>query len=152
MLFVVALFLQTCSAPGWMVCTCIQRSEPRTVLEARAALASTDAVFSGEVLRTTLRRDSTRAATVRGDSVWFRYETLVATMAVREVWRGQVPDTVDVETPAQTTMCGADLEAGRYLIDGERSGEATFVTSKCGWTRPLSRARDLLALLRLARS
>ena len=152
MLVVFALLFQPCGPLARTACTCLQRSEPRTVSEARAALDAADAVFSGEVVRTTLRRDSTRAATIRGDSAWFRYETLVATIAVREVWKGGVADTVQVETPVQTTMCGADLEGGAYLIDGERTGASTFVTTKCSWTRPLSEARALQALLRRARS
>jgi hypothetical protein len=149
MLVLLIVLLTPCSPRRGLACTCLQRPEPHTIAEARAALASTDAVFAGRVLRTTLRRDSSSIVSADGDSTWFRYATVVATLAVRQVWKGEVPDTVQVETASQTTMCGADLRAGEnYVIDADRIGRSIFATSKCGWTRPLSQAGELEALLR----
>jgi hypothetical protein len=151
MFLLLSLFLAPCSSFAVFACTCIQRPDPQTVAEARRALAATDAVFAGRVLHTRYRRDSTRVQTIEGDSTWFRSTTLVATMALEKIWKGQVRDTVQVETAAQTTACGAGLEDGeRYLIDAGPISESVYVTSKCGWTRPLSQAAKLQALLRRA--
>jgi hypothetical protein len=148
MLLLFSLFLVPC-APSELACTCIQRPEPHTVAEARASLAGTAVVFTGHVLHTGYRHDSTRVVTTEGDSVWFRSTTLIATMALEKVWKGQARDTVRVETEAQTTACGASLQSGEeYLIDAAPVSDSVFTTSKCGWTRPLSRAAKLQALLR----
>lgn len=125
-------------------CTCIPRPVPATRAEARGALRSVEILLAGRVLNTAVRRDSAPDAGGR----WFRYVMLVALVEVTRVWKGEVGDTVEVETPQATEACGAELTAGLvYLVDGRR--EAGYIgTTKCGWTRPLEDARPLLALLR----
>lgn len=153
MLLVLSLVLAPCNPFTVFACTCIQRPDPHTVAQARRALTATDVVFAGRVLHTSYRRDSTRVLTIKGDSTWFRSTTLVATMALEKVWKGQARDTVQVETDAQTTACGASLESGeQYLIDANQISDSVFSTSKCGWTRPLSQAAELQVLLRRATS
>jgi hypothetical protein len=126
-------------------CTCVLPPEqPRTVAEARAALDSKDVLFEGHVLTIERRQDSvmvgTRTWTVR---------VIVARMAVRRVWKGDVPDTIVVETAEETTMCGAELERGKqYLVDAYRDAAGKLGTGKCGWTQPFGQARSLRRLLR----
>jgi hypothetical protein len=150
MLLLLALFLAPCG-PDSVACTCIQRPEPRTIEDVREALSSADALFAGYVLHTRYRRDSTWVRTTKGDSTWFRSTTLVATVTLEQSWKGQLRDTLQVETAAQTTACGASLRTGEhYLIDAGRLSDSVFATSKCGWTRPLSEAVKLQALLQQA--
>jgi lysophospholipase L1-like esterase len=133
-------------------CTCVPGGQPHTVAEARAAIGEREVLFSGLVVSTTSRRDSLRIRTAEGDSVWWRSWTVVATMIPEEIWKGKLPDTVEVETEAQTSACGASLEQGyRYLIDAGREQESILVTDKCRWTRPHSLTDSLQVLLRQAK-
>jgi hypothetical protein len=69
-------------------------------------------------------------------------------MAVKEVWKGRVHDTVQVETAAETSACGASLrENEHYLIAADYISETVVATNKCAWTRPLARGAKLRALL-----
>jgi hypothetical protein len=133
-------------------CTCIPGGQPHTVSEARAAIAGREVLFSGLVLATSFRRDSMRLRNTQGDSVWWQSWTVVATMIPEEIWKGKLTDTVQVETDAQTTACGASLARGyRYLIDASRQGKSGLYTDKCRWTRPRSLTDSLQVLLRQAR-
>lgn len=94
------------------------------------------------------RDDSVPTPNVAGRTGWFRYSTLVATVTVGRVWKGALPDTVRVETPASTTMCGADLRVGlEYLIDADLVAGPLFYTTKCSWTRRWHERDPLGALL-----
>jgi hypothetical protein len=143
------ILLMSCSPGAELVCTCIPGPEPRTLTEARAALAAHSVLFAGRVIRTSFRRDSTHVLDVeKGDSLWLRYTTLVATVTPQRVWKGQVQDTIQVETDAQTTMCGASFRVGeQYLIDANPIDQSTLRTDKCRWTRPLAEAKELVKLL-----
>jgi hypothetical protein len=107
--------------------------------EARAAIAEREVLFSGLVVSTSFRHDSIRVQSTRGDSIWWRSRTVIATMTPEEIWKGKLADTVQVETEAQTSACGAGLARGyRYLIDASRQGKSGLYTDKCRWTRPRS--------------
>jgi lysophospholipase L1-like esterase len=145
------LMAAPCGLPA-SACTCVPGGQPHTVSEARAALAKRDVLFSGLVVSTTSRRDSVRLQTTQGDSVWYRSRILIATMIPEEIWQGKLADTVQVETDAQTTACGASLARGyRYFIDATRQGKSGLYTDKCRWTRPHSMTDSLQVLLRRAR-
>ena len=152
MLLLLSLAFAPGKPPTDLACTCTRGAEPHTVAEARRVLALMDVVFTGRVLHTSFGSDSIHELTMDGDSVWFRSSTLIATMAVGKVFKGEIPDTVRVETHVETSACGASLEKGeRYLISGSPISRSVVATSKCGWTRPLSQAGRLLALLRRTR-
>jgi lysophospholipase L1-like esterase len=132
-------------------CTCVPGGQPHTVSEARAAIAERDALFSGLVVSTSFRHDSIRVQSTRGDSIWWRSRTVIATIIPEEIWKGKLADTVQVETDAQTTACGASLARGyRYLIDASRQEKSGLYTDKCRWTRPRSLTDSLQVLLRQA--
>jgi lysophospholipase L1-like esterase len=152
MLVLLTLMTTPCTSPSASRCVCIPGAEPHTVIAARAALADREIVFSGLVVSTTLRRDSTRVQTTRGDSTWSYLWTAIATMIPEEVWNGRLGDTVQVETEPQTTACGYRLARGyRYLIDGDTDSGSAISTNKCRWTRPFSLTDSLQVLLRQAR-
>jgi hypothetical protein len=143
--------LTSCSPSPALACTCIPGPKPRTSAEARAAIAAKNVLFAGQVVATSSRRDSTRVLDVqKGDSIWFRYTSLLATVIPLRVWKGTVQDTVQVETDAYTTMCGASLRTGeQYLIDADSiDGSASLWTDKCRWTRPLSETDELVKILK----
>jgi lysophospholipase L1-like esterase len=149
----VLLTLLTAPCGGTVAaCTCIPGGQPHTVSEARAAIGEREVLFSGLVLATSFRRDSVRLRNTQGDSVWWRSSTVVATMIPEEIWKGKLGDTIQVETDAQTTACGASLARGyRYFIDATRQGKSGLYTDKCRWTRPHSLTDSLQVLLRQAR-
>ncbi len=150
-LLLILLTATPCRSPT-AACTCVPAGQPHTASEARAAIAGREVLFSGLVVSTSFRHDSIRVQSTRGESIWWRSRTVIATMIPEEIWKGKLTDTVLVETDAQTTACGADLTPGyRYLIDASRQGNASFFTDKCRWTRPQSATDSLQLLLRQAR-
>jgi Tissue inhibitor of metalloproteinase len=145
------LLLIRCSPSAEVSCTCVIGQKPRTTNETRAAIAAKSVLFTGQVVATSFRRDSTRVLDVeKGDSIWFRSTRLVAMVTPLTVWKGHLQDTVQVETDAQTTMCGASLSMGeQYLIDAQAvDGSTVLWTDKCRWTRPLSETDELVKVLR----
>ena len=151
LLLLLSLASAPCKPAADLSCTCVPRTDPRTVAETRRDLPAMGVVFTGRVLHTRSRRDSIRVKSAEGDSTWFRIWTVLATVANEMVWKGPIPDTVQVETNLETAACGAGLREGeRYLISAGRVSPSVLITSKCGWTRPLSEATELLALLREA--
>ena len=151
MFLLLTLLAAPCGGPT-SACTCVPGAQPHTVSEARAAIAKKQLLFSGLVVSSNSRRDSVRLQTADGDSVWYRSWTMVATMIPEEIWKGKLADTIQVETDAQPTACGASLARGyRYLIDASRQGKSGLYTDKCRWTRPHSLTDSLQVLLRQAR-
>jgi len=92
------------------------------VAEARRALALIDVVFTGRVLRTGYGRDSTVSLTMDGNSVWFRSNTLVATMAVGTVWKGEI-----------RTLCGL-RPTSRPRPAAPACGPVTAISSPPRWS------------------
>jgi hypothetical protein len=151
LLAILTVSAPNCAVPLRAVCTCILGPAARSVADVRAGLQARDVVFTGRVVTTRIRMDSLRTANEKGDSLWFRVPTLVATVQVAVLWKGLLADTVTVETPAATTACGAYLGVGGvYLIDGGRDLLGVIQTSRCGWTQPVGDAAALLAWLREA--
>ena len=115
-------------------CTCVLGTPgaPTSIAETIRDYA---AVFEGTV---------TRIDTVPDSASAFYSNELVVTLKVHRSWKGEFADSAVVETPEQTTMCGADFSVGgTYLIfsfardnsgthggSPARLGEVT-VTSKC---------------------
>lgn len=152
MLLLLNLLVAPCKPLTNHACTCLLGADPETVAETRQRLAEIDVVFAGRVLHTRYGRDSTRVLSGDGTAFWFPSNVLVATMAVEEVWKGPVADTVQVETNVETSACGARLQVDEsYLISASLVDES-LITSKCSWTRPLLKANRLQALLRRATS
>jgi hypothetical protein len=150
MLQLLILLAARCSPGAELACTCIPGPKPRTPSEARAAVAAKSVLFAGQVIATSYRWDSTRVLdTEKGDSIWFRYTSLVAKVTPQRVWKGHVQDTVQVETDASTTMCGASLRTGeQYLIDANPiEGSRSLWTDKCRWTTPLRETDELVRIL-----
>lgn len=153
-----ALVLGCAAVPA---CTCVPRPRPASPAAMAAALAGEAAVFDGTVLRVTFAEDSAALPHTARGRRWFRWTDRVATLAVARAWKGDLPGTVVVRTPQQTTMCGAELVAGRrYLVfavarDDSHSGVAVpagrstaLATDKCGLTREFdAEARRLARLL-----
>jgi hypothetical protein len=98
-------------APSAWSCTC----QPRP---ARATIATSDAVFVGHVLTT---------ESVDGSDV-------TATIAVAEVYKGEVTATASVTTPAGGNACGVDLIPGaRYAFFG-KARDGAFRVDGCSTT------------------
>lgn len=129
-------------------CTCIRGAEPQTAAEMRLTLSDLDWLFTGRVLSTTWGRDSSRVTSASGDTTWFRFHTVVATLSVDSVWKGNVGERVQVKTDAESSMCGAELEVGkRYLVDGKLEPDGSIWTTSCSWTRSFQSATQFMHLL-----
>jgi|GEM_PF-1368678 len=99
------------------------------------AIADADAVFAGEVVETRL---------VGGE----HDGDLFARIAVEDVWKGEVTETVEVRTAPHTATCGYHFsEGGRELVYAGVDDEGGFTTSLCSRTTPLDSAEEDLAAL-----
>jgi hypothetical protein len=117
-------------------CTCAM--PPGTQKErAERALAHSDAVFSGEVVR--IDRPS--------GPTWSSGDPETDTFRISESWKGPEGGMLEVKTPVADMSCGFPFEEGReYLVyaSEDRRGLTVFL---CGETRPLSAAGASLAVL-----
>lgn len=105
-------------------CSCAPPPPPNQALEEATA------VFAGEV---------TNLETNQGQ--------LDITLAIQQVWKGDLGPTVAVQTPSTTAMCGYSFELGRvYLVyASDRNGR--LQTNQCSRTTRLSQATDDLCEL-----
>lgn len=109
-------------------CSCVPPPPPE---EARA---QSGAVFAGEVV------DLTEPADPSG--------TAVARVAVRDVWKGEVPEVVTVRTPVSSATCGYPFEVGRTdLVYADVDDDGHLNASLCSRSAPLDDAgEDVVAL------
>ena len=100
------------------------------------ALGEADAVFSGTVVA---RHDPCRP---RPGGTWSSMDPMEYTIAVLEVWKGELADTVAVRTARSSASCGYSFEIGtRYLIYARtRADTGCLRTNLCTRTKPLKYA------------
>jgi hypothetical protein len=90
---------------------------------------SSDAVFEGEVVEVTDRKDAPTPFAKRR-----------ARFTVARVWRGDVPASVDVMTGSGGGDCGYGFRKGRKYLVYASEGQSGLVTNSCSPTKPLDRA------------
>ncbi len=126
------LLAATClGAPdGKGACSCVF---DRGTIESQVASAvkDADAVFAGLVVRI----DTVEVQGSGGNPMrtgWFRRATLV----VRHEWKGSVPDTLVVWTPAHGASCGYPFRADtETLVFATRRDESSVFTYSCTLTQ-----------------
>lgn len=117
-------------------CSCVRQPEPLV------ALGRADAVFSGAVVAV---RDPHA-----GEATYSSIDPLLYSIAVNEVWKGDVGDTTVITTARESCSCGFPFQIGRtYIVYAylPRTGDADWSTHLCTRTRDIERAgEDLEAL------
>ncbi len=126
-LFCLALLVDSSCPPVARACSCAPPPAPLV------ALGDADAVFSGTVVA---RRDVNQP---RVDGLIGSMDPVEYTIAVLEVWKGELADTVAVRTARLSMSCGYPFEIGtRYLIYARtRADTGCLRTNLCTRTRPL---------------
>ncbi len=67
---------------------------------------------------------------------------LNVTFAIDEIWKGDLENTVVVQTPISMAACGYMFDVGQsYLVYGQERG-GSLRTNQCSRTRLLSQAND----------
>ena len=102
---------------------------------AERALASSEAVFSGEV------------AAIEKEAATSRHPgTATVTLRVSESWKGPEGAMLEVKSPVGGSACGYPFKEGQeYLVYA--SGRRDLEVSLCSETKPLSKADADLAVL-----
>jgi hypothetical protein len=112
-------------------CSCIPPSPP---LE---SMASSDAVFSGKVLRI----DEEKAPIISSaDPVKVVFE-------VSRVWKGPEEGAIALSTARDSASCGYDFVVGEEYLVYAYNSESGLTTGLCSRTMPLSTAGEDLAAL-----
>ena len=132
-----ALLVGSSCPPVARACSCAPPPAPLV------ALGEADAVFSGTVVA---RRDASKP---RADGMVGSMDPVEYTIAVLEVWKGELADTVAVRTARSSASCGYPFEVGtRYLIYARtRTDTGCLRTNLCTRTRPLKCADEDIAEL-----
>ena len=103
---VLAVVLSAVVAVDARACSCAAR-------DARDRLHEADVAWAGEVVE--------RRVSDAGDPRYGGDERLLYTFAVRRVYKGEVPEHVEIETGASDGMCGFDVPVGHrmaFVLDG----------------------------------
>lgn len=104
-------------AQSAQACSCIEPPPPRE------ALAASDMVFYGQVIKT--RRDAND----------INEGSLFATFRVRQIWKGELEPEIVIETAPNSAMCGVGFEKGdQYLVYASMQ-EGRLHTHLCTRTR-----------------
>jgi hypothetical protein len=111
-----------------LACDCAELPPPD------AAMSEADAVFAGEVTETRIVGDE-----LTGD--------LIARIAVSDVWKGDVTETVEVRTATDTAMCGYPFQPNKSYLVYANGGAERLRVSLCSRTRPIEQAEEDLAAL-----
>jgi hypothetical protein len=124
----VGLGLLARAAPA-QACSCLPMSPDE-------AYANADGVFSGTV-------QAVNAPAAGGGGM----EPVTVELAVQTLWKGPVPATLTLQTPADSAACGYPFETGTgYLVYAYHEG-AIWTTNLCTRTAVLTQAgEDLVAL------
>ncbi len=69
------------------------------------------------------------------------------TVAVHEVWKGDVGSSVEITTPRDSAACGYQFVAGEEYVIYASESEGQLETTLCSRTQPLADAADDLAAL-----
>jgi hypothetical protein len=103
-------------------CSCNINPSPQQSLE------KSGAVFSGKVLRVNRPMIDTGHNRV--------------TIAVKEIWKGDIYEEITIYTPAQSPMCGYDFEEGKEYLIYANEWKDTLTVSLCSRTQLLSAATE----------
>ena len=139
-LLCLALLVDCSCPPAARACSCVSIPAPL------AALGEAETVFSGTVVA---RRDVNKP---RADGVIGSMDPVEYTIAVLEVWKGELADTVALRTARSSASCGYPFEIGtQYLIYADtRAGTGCLRTNLCTRTKRLEYADgDIAALISL---
>ena len=139
------------SSAACATCSCAPARAPR------AALDSSEAVFRARVIALEdrpipLPDVSALEGEARRDAEWAYVrraaERLRVTLAVSEVWKGNVGDQIDIYTANECCICGYPFERDKeYLIYAYRRSTGRLGATICSRTRPISRAKEDLDAL-----
>ncbi|MCK4510556.1 HEAT repeat domain-containing protein [bacterium] len=126
----VALLIGCLNCRAARACSCVSPPPPLV------ALGEVDAVFSGTVVA---RRDASKP---RADGMIGSMDPMEYTIAVLEVWKGELADTVAVRTARSSASCGYPFTIGtQYLIYADtRADTGCLRTNLCTRTKPLEHA------------
>ncbi|GAA0375757.1 hypothetical protein [Bacillus horti] len=128
----VATLIFTFNPNSTSACSC---AEPRPVEE---ALEERTAVFSGKVKDIYIANKGLTLSSV---------DPVMVTLDVYEVWKGDVPQTVIIETVRFTASCGYDFSVGEEYIVFAYGEPDALKTGLCERTKPLDAASEELAVL-----
>lgn len=137
-LLCLALLVDSSCPPSARACGCVSIPAPLV------ALGEATAVFSGTVVA---KQDASKP---RADRRIGGMEYVKYTIAVLEVWKGELADTVAVRTPRGSGMCEYPFEIGtQYLIYADtRADTGCLRTNLCTRTKPLKHADEDIARLK----
>ena len=142
LVWVWVLMLGLVNAPTADACTCVRSPDNCT------EIGTADAVFEATVEATELAPRSAAtspealAAGAASQSL-FSNDLRVITFRDVKAWRGQPQTTV--VTASDGASCGYEFRAGtRYLVVAQRLPDGRLSVSRCGLTRPLSQATQLV--------
>lgn len=143
-------FVLSCGGAPTPACLCAPGPEPTTVRDAREVLDAPGFMFVGRVLSISFTRDSAWALNgVTGREQWFIWTNVNAVIAVREIFKGQVPDTVRVLT--QLSDCGVGFNPDDdFLVDAWPSEKGLLTTTVCDFTGLVAMQAARLELFRHA--
>ncbi len=136
-LLCLALLVVSSCPPSARACGCVSIPAPLV------ALGEADAVFSGTVVA---RREASKP---RADGMISSMDPVEYTIAVLEIWKGELADTVAVRTARSSASCGYPFKTGvQYLIyANSRADTGCLITNVCTRTKRLGRAdRDVAEL------
>ncbi len=113
-------------------CSCI----PTPTVEQEVAMS--EAVASGRVVAARL---------VPGKLDGEKVEDLVATVKVERVWKGNVPETIEVTTAFTCCLCGYGLQVGEKHLLYLYTFQGAFHVTSCGRSAKLDAAAEDLSAL-----
>ncbi len=132
MIVLIALVVLTADARCAWACSCALPSA--TPLEARDGGA---AVFAGHVTN----------VSIPDPNSYTPFRSVAVTVAVSQVWEGDVGSTIVIGTSRDGASCGYTFVVGQEYLLYAFEYEGELVTGMCGRTRPLADAQDDLAVL-----
>ncbi len=137
-LLCLALLVDSSCPMSARACSCVWIPAPLV------ALGEAEAVFSGTVVA---KQDASKP---RADRRIGGMEYVKYTIAVLEVWKGELADTITVKTPRGGGICEYPFEIGtQYLIYADtRADTGCLRTNLCTRTKPLEHADEDIAGLR----
>jgi hypothetical protein len=143
-----------CKRSSSPVCTCVVSLQHTvdTLAAAREAFRRSTAIFTGRVLKVTIRLDSTEILPRSTPRRWMHLDLAAATIVVRDRFKGSVPDTVQVDSDFASSCSASLVESTDYLIDALETPWGALYTSDCGFTRALPGAQRLVDLMIRARA
>jgi hypothetical protein len=103
-------------------CSCVVPPPPRE------ALAASDAVFLGKVIKT------------RRDAKGINEGNLFATFRVRQLWKGGLGQEVVIETPPNSAACGVAFQEGKEYLIYASMQDGSLRTHLCTRTKPAKNA------------